>query len=135
MIKWSESLSLDIQEIDDQHKKFMEIMNDLLSAVKSGKSKEVQSEIIDQLIGYAFYHFSKEERYFETSNYPYKDEHKKEHESFVDKVIEFKKDYEANKITLSIDMINFMNDWWVNHIRTTDKKLQPYINEQNKAVN
>ena len=129
MIKWNDSLSLGIQDIDDQHKKFLEIINDLLTAMHNKKSKEIQSEIIDKLIGYAFYHFSKEERYFSKSNYPYAEEHKKEHETFVDKIIQFKKDYEENKITLSIDMINFMNNWWINHINTSDRKFQPYVKD------
>ena len=126
-IMWSDSLSLNIEELDKQHRKFLEIVNDLLDAMKENKAKTFQSEIIDQLISYAFYHFSKEERYLSKSSYPHIDQHKKEHEAFVDKIIKFKKDYDAHKITLTLEMINFMNNWWINHIKVSDRKYLPYL--------
>lgn len=127
MVQWSDNLALNIDDIDQQHMKFLEIVNELLVAMRNKKSKEVQSEIIDQLISYAFYHFTKEERYLDESNYPEIKQHKLEHEKFVDKIIKFKKDYDDSKITLSIDMINFMNNWWVNHIKVSDRKYLPYV--------
>lgn len=129
MVKWSENLALNIKDIDQQHMKFLEIVNELLEAMKNKKSREIHSEIIDKLISYAFYHFSKEEGYLKKSNYPEIEQHKLEHEKFVDKIIKFKKDYDNNKITLSIDMINFMNNWWVNHIKVSDRKYLPYVQE------
>jgi len=127
MLKWSNTLSLDIDEIDQQHMKFLDIVNDLLAAMKEKKSHKIQSEIIDKLISYAFYHFSKEERYLSKSNYPGTEQHKLEHEAFVDKIIKFKNDYDNKKITLSIEMIQFMNNWWINHIKVSDKKYLPYV--------
>ena len=106
---------------------YLDIFNELLDSMKEKKSREIQSEIIDKLISYAFYHFTKEERYLKKYNYPDLKKHQKEHEGFVDKIIQFKKDYYKHKITLTIDMINFMNNWWINHIRVSDKKYQIYI--------
>jgi hemerythrin len=132
MIEWSESLVLGIDDIDKQHMKFLDFVNELLLAMKNKKSKDIQSEIIDKLISYAFYHFSKEERYLKKYNYPDTRKHQKEHEYFVDKIIQFKKDYDNHKITLSIDMINFMNNWWISHIKVSDKKYENYIQEKDK---
>jgi len=127
MIKWSESLMIGIDEIDRQHMIFLDIVNELLAAVQEKRSHEIQSQIIDKLMGYAFYHFTKEERYLNQSNYPGTETHKKEHEGFVDKLTKFKKDYDNQNITLTIEMINFMNNWWVNHIKISDKKYQPFL--------
>ena len=126
-VAWSGSLSLDIPDIDKQHMKFLDIVNELLLAMEENKTKEKQSKIIDELINYAFYHFSKEERYFNKANYPFAVQHEKEHEEFIDKVIGFKNDLDQNKLTLTIEMINFMNNWWTNHIRVSDKKYLPYV--------
>lgn len=126
-IAWTDNLNLDIEDIDIQHMKFLEIVNDLLLAMKEKRSQEIQSKIIDQLISYAFYHFSKEERYFRQANFPGADEHEKEHENFIDKVIQFKKDFDNKKITLSIEIINFMNSWWIDHIRVSDRKYLPFV--------
>ncbi|MCW8850185.1 MAG: bacteriohemerythrin [Melioribacteraceae bacterium] len=126
-IEWTEKLNLDIEDIDQQHMKFLEIVNDLLAAISEKRSKQVLSKIIDELISYAFYHFSKEERYFNKANYPDASQHEKEHEAFIDKVTKFQKDFNENKITLSIDMINFMSNWWINHIKISDRKYLPYV--------
>ena len=130
MIKWTENYLLGIDDIDEQHMKYLEIVNELLSAMKEKKSQQIQSDIIDKLIAYAFYHFSKEERYLKKYNYPDLLKHQNEHESFVDKIIQFKKDHDNKKITLSIDLINFMNNWWINHIRVSDRKYQNYISDK-----
>jgi hemerythrin len=127
MISWTDNLSVGIKEIDDQHKKFLELVNQLHDAVVAKKSHEVESKIIDSLIEYAFYHFTLEERYLDRSNYPHTEQHKKEHEEFVDKIIKFRKEHEKGKLAFTIKMINFMNNWWINHVLNSDKKYEPYI--------
>lgn len=126
MISWTENLSVGIKEIDNQHKKFLELVNKLHTAVKE-KSREVEGKIIDGLIEYAFYHFTLEERYLDRSNYPHTEQHKKEHEEFVDKIIMMKKNHEKNKLSVTVEMINFMNNWWINHVWNSDKKYEPYL--------
>ena len=132
-IQFSDSLLIGIDEIDKQHMMYLDILNELLDSMKERKSREIQSEIIDKLISYAFYHFTKEERYLNESTYPGKEQHKREHEAFVEKLIQFKKDYDTKKLTLTIDIINFMNNWWINHIKVSDKKYQPYLVKENVA--
>lgn len=127
MIPWTDNLSVNIKEIDNQHKKFLELVNELHNAVIAKKSHLVESKIIDSLIEYAFYHFTLEERYLDRSNYPYTEKHKKEHEEFVDKIIKLKKEHDKNKLSFTIKMINFMNNWWVDHVLNSDKKYEPYL--------
>lgn len=134
-IEWTEDLNLNIKEIDTQHMKFLDIMNDLLKAMEEKRAHEIQAKIIDELLGYAFYHFTKEERYFQKTNYPGAKSHAKEHEIFVDKIIQFKEDFENKKITLSLNMINFMRNWWMTHIKVTDREYLPYINDSLKEGN
>ena len=129
-ICWNEELNLGIKDVDDQHKKFLEIVNELLQAMQEKKAQKVQSDIIDKLLSYAFYHFTKEERILNDSKYPFINEHKREHEAFVDKISQFKKNFDDKKITLSIEMINFMNKWWINHIKVSDKKYMPYVKDE-----
>ena len=68
-----------------------------------------------------------EERYLDRSNYPHTEQHKKEHEEFVDKIIKLKKNHEKNKLSVTVEMINFMNNWWINHVWNSDKKYEPYL--------
>jgi hemerythrin-like metal-binding protein len=127
VIKWYDKLSVGIQEIDEQHMAFIQLLNELLTAMNEGKSKEIKGKILDNLVEYAFYHFTKEERLMKQYNYPYLAEHKKEHEEFVNKLIEFRKAFLENSLCLTSEMVNFMNKWWLTHIRISDKKYEPYL--------
>lgn len=127
MIKWHDKLSVGVKEIDDQHMAFIQLLNELLLAMNEGKSKEIKGKILDRLVEYAFFHFTKEERLMKEYNYPELENHKKEHEEFVDKIMEFKKAFQENSLCLTPKMVNFMNKWWLTHIRISDKKYEPYL--------
>ena len=55
--------------------------------------------------------------------------YKKEHERFVEKIESFIRDYQANKLGLSIELMTFLKDWLTNHIMITDKKYTAVFNE------
>lgn len=109
---------------------FLVMVNVLYDAMEDGKSKLIQSDIIEKLIGYALSHFTNEERILKNSKYPFINEHKQEHEAFVDKIGQFKKDFNAKNMALSIEMIEFMSRWWINHIKVSDRKYMPYLKDE-----
>ncbi|HOJ97589.1 MAG TPA: bacteriohemerythrin [Methanospirillum sp.] len=128
-IKWSDSLSVHVAEIDEQHQKLIHLINTLHDAMLEKKGKEVLADILDQLAAYTVYHFSTEEKYMEQCNYSGFLLHKKEHDSFVDKVDNLIKDYQANKLGITIDLMNFLRDWVSHHIQVTDKKYSETFNK------
>ncbi len=128
-IKWSDSLSVHVAEIDEQHQKLIQLINTLHDAMLEKKGKEVLADILDQLAAYTVYHFSTEEKYMEQCNYSGLLLHKKEHDSFVGKVDSLIKDYQANKLGITIDLMNFLRDWVSHHIQVTDKKYSETFNK------
>lgn len=40
----------------------------------------------------------------------------------------FKDVFEKSKLGLSIEVMNFMSDWLINHIKSVDKKYGPFFN-------
>jgi len=106
------------------------MINDLDDAMRQGKGKEVLGKIISGLFTYAGTHFKTEENYFDRYNYPEANPHRKEHEDFTRKVAEFKHKFDTTKITLSIEVMNFLSDWLQNHIKVVDKKYSPFLREK-----
>jgi len=53
---------------------------------------------------------------------------KAEHEAFLTKANDFKKDYLAGKIALSLPISSFLKSWWTGHILLEDKQYGPYLN-------
>jgi hemerythrin len=130
LIQWSESLSVKIAEIDGQHKKLIDLINELNEAMGQGKGRTVIGKIVEGLVSYTEYHFRTEERYFDLFGYPEKISHKKEHTAFVARVTAFKDDLAKGKIALSIEVMNFLSDWLRNHIKGVDMKYSPFFLEK-----
>lgn len=129
LMLWDNTFSVNVQEIDEQHQKLVDLINNLYDAMKKGESKDVLPQIINSLIDYTKFHFSTEEKYFDKFGYPESETHKLEHSNFVKKVLDFKQGYESEQIGLTIDVITFLQEWLTKHIKGTDKKYGPFFNE------
>ena len=130
MVTWNNTLSVSVDEIDMQHKKLVAMINDLYDAMKIGKGKEAVGVILNGLLSYTTTHFQVEEKYFAKFGYPDAEGHKKEHAVFVQKIKEFKEGFETGKVTLTIEVMNFLSDWLLKHIKGTDKKYTKFFNEK-----
>lgn len=129
LIKWNNSLSVNVGEIDKQHQKLVQLINQMHSAMREGKGEEIIGDIINKLIKYTLNHFKTEEKYFDKFNYPDSDAHKHEHQDFVKRVNEFKSGYEKGRLGLSIRILNFLSNWLRNHINGSDKKYTECFNK------
>lgn len=127
---WSDALSVNIKEIDDQHKQLVSMVNQLHAAMLKGEGKIVVGPILAELTVYTVYHFKTEERYMEKYSYPNLQTHRLEHQRFVKKVGDFETSYDEGKIALSNEVMRFLSDWLKDHIMGTDKKFGPYFNSK-----
>jgi hemerythrin len=128
LLQWDSSFSVNVVEIDKQHQKLVAMINNLNDAMKQGKGKDALAIIINELFTYAGNHFATEEKYFDKFKYPAATSHKFEHTNFVKKVSEFKNGFDSGKMSLTIEVMNFLKDWLKGHIQGTDKKYGPFFN-------
>ena len=130
LINWDDSFSVNVAEIDQQHQTLVSMINDLNDAMRQGKGKDVLGTTVGGLISYAATHFKTEETYFDQFGYPEADSHKKEHTDFVKKVTEIQGEFAERKLGLPIEVMNFLCDWFANHIKTTDMRYSQFFNEK-----
>jgi hemerythrin len=116
--------------IDKQHQMLVEIINDLNNAMLNGNEKETIGKLINKLIAYAAMHFAREEDYFDTLGYPETDVHKRQHDDFENKVSAFEADFNEDRQSLSHDILQFLRDWLVGHIKGSDKKYSTFLTER-----
>ena len=127
LIIWKETYSVGIERIDNEHKELIRIFNDLLNAMAIGQGYTVVEEIFQGLTAYSKNHFASEKKIMESYNYPEKEEHLKEHDTFTKQVIEYKNDYESGNRKVSVQLMNFIREWLVTHWNGTDKKLGLFL--------
>ena len=128
-IDWKDSYSVQIKEIDDQHKVLVDLINELHASMKERKSKDVLKGILDKLADYTIYHFGTEENYFEQFNYSDTVAHVDMHFAFVKKITDFIIGFDAGKMFLSMELMDFLNDWLISHICTEDPKYVSLFHE------
>lgn len=129
LVNWDSSLSVNVSEVDNQHKKLIQLINDLNDAMKSGKSKEVVVTTINGLANYTATHFRFEEQQFEKFGYAHTAAHKALHAEFERRVQNFKTDIQNGKLGTSIEVLNFLVSWLKNHIMIEDRKYTELFNK------
>lgn len=132
IFEWSESLKVNIEDIDLQHQQLIETIGKLEVSIREGSSRESMKEIFDQLTQYLDKHFQREEQVFGFLNYPLAESHKKEHLDFINKITRFKNDFDSGKVGLTVEMLNFLCEWVRNHLKGADQKYATFIARQQK---
>ncbi len=130
LMSWSPEYSVNVREIDEQHKVLIKMINDLHDAMLKKQGKDVLGKILTDMAVYAQKHFATEEMYMKRYKYPDFTAHHGEHAAFIDKVTKFKSDFDANRLGLSIEVMNFLSEWLKNHIMGVDKKFGPFFNSK-----
>lgn len=126
--EWQDSFSVGSKAMDEQHKKMIGILNKLHDAMKEGKAAKEISLIVNEMADYTKFHFGSEEKLMSDSQYVGLASQKAEHIAFIKKSVEFQENITSGKLAISIDVLNFLKDWWTNHILITDMKYSGKLN-------
>lgn len=121
-VEWIDKFALGINEIDDQHKMLIGMMNKICTSLNEGKEKEIIGEVLKEMDDYARVHFATEEKYFDAFHYEKTDEHKAWHRAFSAKVQSLIKTHMEGRKSVSIDTISFLGGWFIDHTQTFDRE-------------
>jgi hemerythrin-like metal-binding protein len=126
IIKWDQSCSVGINELDEAHKALFQIGNRMIKAAVEKRGEEDTREVIEQMIEYAEKHFRREEELLELAKFPERQQHHAVHQRMMNDIRLYKSKYLAGNLEGS-EVANFLIDWIVNHIKQIDKKYTPYV--------
>ncbi|MGB8010868.1 MAG: bacteriohemerythrin [Terriglobales bacterium] len=126
--QWNDSYSVKIEAMDAQHKRLFEIIAELYTAMRAGEGKKVAAGVLRRLIDYTVQHFEAEEKLMENNGYPDLAAHQTEHRALTAKVLAFKNDFDAGAVSITPDLMKFLENWLTNHIQTVDRKYGEFIN-------
>lgn len=122
LIEWSDNISVGIESIDKQHKVLIGMINEFYDLIKIKSNNALIEDLIGKMKRYTLVHFKFEESLFESHNFPYTEEHKIEHQDFVNKVIDLEQRLQDGKLIVSFEVTSFLKKWLLEHIQGTDKK-------------
>jgi len=126
-VEWKDEYSVGIDSIDQQHKKLLDLINQLQTAVDYSTSGEFEHEALDQLVDYTKTHFTYEEDLMEANGYPDFEPHKAQHKDMIAEVEKVLAEYNKDPDTAMQNAIDYLKAWLINHINGTDKQYSDFL--------
>ncbi|OGR13531.1 MAG: chemotaxis protein [Desulfobacterales bacterium RIFOXYA12_FULL_46_15] len=126
-IEWEKKYSVDIEEIDIHQKKMFELFNQLIEMMKSKTDIKDCIAMLNDINEYSKLYFSNEERCLKKKGYPDFNTHAKTHRQFAKLSITVRREISENEEALTLDVIEEMRNWLINHILTRDTLYIPFL--------
>lgn len=117
-----------VAALDNQHKKLFDLVNELYIAMSQGHGNDTAGDILRRLIDYTVHHFSAKEMLMQKHIFPGLAAHRAEHKALTDKVLAFKKQFDAGSSNVTPQLLTFLQQWLKNHIQTVDQRHGDFLN-------
>jgi len=121
---WDDGMSVGIDTIDEQHRYLFDLVNDLFDIVTSKRGAGEIARVLKALEAYAKVHFQAEEQMMAHYGFEGLGHQQQAHRSFENKLEAFYRELHENPLITQIDMLSFLRDWLVHHIKIEDAKLR-----------
>jgi hemerythrin len=129
-VEWTDNLSVGIQEIDEQHKVLINLINRLFNeTIVNQASSKVTEQVLQELVEYTLVHFAVEESLFRIFDYPGIETHMAIHAGLKAQVIELQKKVREGQ-EVNTDLLMFLKKWLTNHILQEDQRYAPFLISQ-----
>jgi len=126
---WDNVLSVQVREVDEDHRKLVDLFNMLKHVVDRGEALEYIEAVIDELVSCTVWHFRHEERLMLKHGYEGLAEHKQEHAELIESAGELKAKFLQQGRSLTSEDIVFLEHWLTGHILATDMAMGAYLCE------
>jgi hemerythrin-like metal-binding protein len=128
-IEWDPSLSVGINEVDEQHMMLIYRVKELSEAIERGEDASFLFETMNFLIDYTEHHFGTEEKYMLEYKYPEYGSHQVKHDEFKKSLKGMAQNLVNNGATAELaDQVNvFLVNWLLDHIQGIDQELGVYM--------
>ena len=124
---WKDEYSIGVEKLDHQHQHLFEIINKLIEQPGSSGDSTLVPEILTELVNYTREHFTDEEELIQEYGYPELEQHKKQHNYFIDTTAELSISFVDNKQTTIYEITEFLKLWLTTHILKTDMKYKKFF--------
>ena len=135
-VKWSEAMSVGLARLDRDHKILIGLINRLDEAGSDGGdgARQVMAEVLEVLVAYTIFHFSREEAVMEACGYPALEQHHEDHAALTREVQDWQQRFHNDPDAIvPSDMLHFLKGWLNHHILLQDMAYRPHV-EGNPAA-
>lgn len=131
-MQWDDSLSIKVGLIDQQHREWIQRLNDVSAAMRSPEATKRIVETLDFLRDYTRFHFESEERCMADHKYPEFDDHRKKHQELTQTLASLEEDFDEEGVTapLTEAVDTLLANWLRQHIREVDQRFGAFLKDR-----
>ena len=126
-IVWKPEYLLGIPVIDEQHRGIVTTINSLHFAMQHKHGEQMLQPVIGMVNAYTKIHFDIEEEFHKGCNYPDLKQHHEMHNDLLKQLSSVGKESLYNNNPQQF--LEFLKNWWIDHIREKDRLFRDYILE------
>lgn len=125
---WGDKLATGIAEVDGQHQRLVELINEVGSMCTAGAGSAQIKPVLEELVRYAVYHFDTEEQMMRqyAVSAAHQDIHLKAHEAFRQQVtlaVGIIQTSPENSLSLLAQLLDYLARWLLQHIMGVDLRM------------
>ena len=132
--EWADDMVIDNGPIDADHRKLVDLVNELHTATSEGKGKLVVGRLLEQLIRDTSEHLQREEHLMAQAGFPNLEGHRKGHDAFIGQLNDLRQKLSSGQVTVAAQLSMVLRDWLSIHIRRNDKELRRFTERQKRQA-
>jgi len=131
---WTPQLSIGVDEIDEDHKKLIIILNMAIESMNHPENDGIEfANIFEKMSIYTQHHFHREEALMKACNYPHTDNHKSVHALLIKEINHKNKIFKKGKLSAE-DLVEFLLNWLIDHIADSDAVIAEYCEGKSELI-
>jgi len=134
LIKFTQNLTIGIDEIDEQHKTFFDLFNSLYDSIHQNTGETTAEQAFSFLKDYVYFHFRTEEWYMEKYSYPEYESHKVQHEHFIEQLEQKQQDFLLADDAMGLEILDWLSVWFRSHIFSTDVSMGEFFRQKREKA-
>ena len=128
-MEWRSEFQIDIEEIDKQHRRLFDKINDFIETTREGAHSGIL-EVFNFLANHTQTFFKTEEELMRRYDYPFLESHLQEHKRFIENFMALATEAEAgtcdpNYLSFRVQLLLF--DWFTGHLAKTDRHMGRHL--------
>jgi hemerythrin len=127
LIKWRESYGTGVLSMDNQHRKIIDLINELYKHIRNEETSSSVEDVLSAMIKYAEEHLQEEENLLKTNDFSDYDEHMSKHQSYRERLSSLMAESKTDPEAAVKSTYAFLRQWWMGHIVDEDKKYGEFL--------
>ena len=124
LIEWKDEYSVGVPEVDYEHRKLIDLINELHENLIRKDSHETVTDFLGEIYAKISAHFALEEKFMRDIRYDQYDDHKADHERLLDEIRDIMDDQERGAyVDYESVLSERLSAWFGEHFKTHDARL------------